>query len=216
MKLSRLFLVYLKLVERTSTITYGGMELLQLPNIVGFWHEDSFVSHLILKKLADYNQKATVLVTEHWRGNIIQEMVEHFQGDVFRVAYNGRTIDQFKRLFQEAKTTDNIIVMAFDGPKGPRHQIKKIAFLLANKNQKNLIGLHIQYRWKIRIFGRWDHYAIPLLFNQIKIQFIDLGKITASDIQHIRKKNQILVNQLYPEWNTLKDDIVWDTNDVKE
>lgn len=215
MKLSKIFLAYLGLVEKTSKITYGGMELLQMPNIVGFWHEDSFVSHLILKKLADYDQKATVLVTEQWRGNIIQEMVEHFKGEVFRVAYKGKTMDQFKRLFQEAKTTSNIIVMAFDGPKGPRHRIKKIAFLLASKNQKHLVGLHIEYRWKLRMFGRWDHYVIPLLFNHIRIQFKDLGKISVSDIQHIEKKHQLILNELYPEWSS-PEVLTWDADDVKE
>lgn len=196
MKLSKIFLAYLAMVERTSKITYKGLELLKTSNVVGFWHEDSFVSHLVLKELAEYNQKATVLVTGQWRGNVIQEMVEYFDGEVFRVSYAGKTIDQFKRLFQSAKSTSNLIVMAFDGPKGPRHKVKKIAFLLANKNNKNLMGVKVNYKHKIRLFGRWDHYVIPLIFNRIQIQIMDFGKITASELHDTDRTNQMIIQKL--------------------
>ncbi|SET44296.1 hypothetical protein [[Clostridium] polysaccharolyticum] len=201
MKLSKIFLAYLALVEKTSKITFGGMELLEQPNIVGFWHEDSFITYLILKELENYNQKATVLVTEEWRGNVIQEMVEKNKGEVFRVAYSGRTVDQFKSLFKTAKTTSNIIVLAFDGPKGPRHKIKKVAYLLANKNDKHLVGLRVDYKYKLRVFVRWDRFVVPLLFNKIKVQFMDLGKISTAHMQNIEKTNQRILNQLYQEKN---------------
>ena len=71
------------------------MELLQKPNIVGFWHEDCFITHLILKELSKYQQKATVLVTEKWRGNVIQEMVEKNNGEVFRVAYTVKSVNHY-------------------------------------------------------------------------------------------------------------------------
>lgn len=216
MKLSKLFLSYLALVDKTSKITYKGMELLQEPNIVGFWHEDCFITHLILKELSKYQQKATVLVTEKWRGNVIQEMVEKNNGEVFRVAYTGKTVNQFKSLFKEAKTTENIIVIAYDGPKGPRHKIKKIAFLLANKNDKHLIGLRVDYKHKIRLFGRWDRFIIPLLFNKIKVQFFDLGKISVADLRNIEEKNREILNILYREQNEPEQTVTWSTNDVKE
>lgn len=196
MILSKIFLAYLKCVEKTSKITCSGLEHLQHPNIVGFWHEDSFVSHLVLRKLQEFEQKATVLVSGQWRGNVIQEMVEHFEGEVFRVSYKGKTIDQFKRLFQDAKTTENLIVMAFDGPKGPRHKIKKIAFLLSNKNSKNLIAMKASYKRKIRLFGRWDHYVIPLLFNKIQIQFFNFGTISTEELQHVDAKNDFILEEL--------------------
>jgi len=180
----------------TSHITYSGLDKLQDANIVGFWHEDSFVSHLVLKELETLNQKATVLVSGKWRGNVIQEMIEHFQGEVFRVSYKEKTVEQFKRLFQDAKTTSNIVVMAFDGPKGPRHKIKKIAFLLSNKNNKNLIAMKVHYKRKIRLFARWDHYVIPLLFNKIQVQFLDFGTITREDLQHANEKNNFILEEL--------------------
>lgn len=196
MKLSKIFLAYLAMVERTSKITYNGLELLKTSNVVGFWHEDSFVSHLVLKELAEYDQKATVLVSGQWRGNVIQEMVEHFGGEVFRVSYTGKTMDQFKRLFQDAKSTSNLIVMAFDGPKGPRHKVKKIAFLLSNKNNKHLMGVKVNYKHKIRMFGRWDHYVIPLILNRIQIQVMDFGKITDSELQDTDGTNQKIIQKL--------------------
>lgn len=216
MKLSKLFLAYLWLVDKTSKITYSGMELLQEPNIVGFWHEDCFITHLILKELSAYQQKATVLVTEKWRGNVIQEMVEKNKGEVFRVAYKGKTVDQFKRLFKKAKTTNNIIVLAVDGPKGPRHKIKKVAFLLAYKNNKHFIGLRVDYKHKIRLFGRWDRFIIPLLFNKIRIQFVDLGKISAADLQNMGEKNNEILSILYPEQYESEQTVTWTTDDVKE
>lgn len=196
MKLSKLFLGYLKLVEKTSKVSINGIELLEKSDVVGFWHEDSFVSHLVLKELAEVQRKATVLVSGKWRGNVIQEMIEHFEGEVFRVSYSGQNIEQFKRLFSDAKVTNNLIVMAFDGPNGPRHKIKKIAFLLANKNNRNLIGVKVNYRRKIRIWGRWDHYVIPLFFNNIQIQFKDFGKITKSELLDTEGTNEKIVEQL--------------------
>ena len=194
--LSRIFLAYLKIVDMTSHITYSGLDKLKDSNVVGFWHEDSFVSHLVLKEIGKFDQKATVLVTGKWRGNVIQEMVEHFEGEVFRVSYKEKTVEQFKRLFQDAKTTSNLVVMAFDGPKGPRHKIKKIAFLLSNKNNKNLVAMKVKYKRKIRLFGRWDHYVIPLLFSKIQVQFLDFGTISREDLQDTNEKNEYILEEL--------------------
>lgn len=193
MILSRLFLAYLVLVDKTSNITYKNVELLKENNVVGFWHEDSFISQLVLRQLQPINQKATVLVTGKWRGNVIAEIVEHFKGEPFRVSYEGKTVDQFKVLFQKAREDLGLMVMAFDGPKGPRHQVKKVAYLLANKNKKELVGLKIRYKRKIRIRHRWDKYVIPMLFNRITIEIVDLGMITAQDIQNMNEKNKYIV-----------------------
>lgn len=193
MILSRLFLAYLIMVDKTSKITYKNVELLKVNSVVGFWHEDSFIAQLVLRQLEPINQKATVLVTGKWRGNVIAEIVEHFKGEPFRVSYEGKTVDQFKMLFQKARADAGHMVMAFDGPKGPRHQVKKVAYLLASKNKRRLVGLKIRYRHKIRIRHRWDKYAIPLLFNRITIEIVDLGMIAAQDIQNMNEKNKYIV-----------------------
>lgn len=196
MILSKIFLGYLVLVDKTSNITYKNIELLKGQNVVGFWHEDSFLSQLILKQLVPINQKATVLVTGKWRGDVIAEIIEHYKGEPFRVTYEGKTVEQFKQLFQQVKTSKNLIVMAFDGPKGPRHEIKKVAFLLSCKNKRRLVGVKIRYKRKIQIRHRWDKYVIPLPFNKISVEIVDIGMITASDLRDMKEKNEYIVHML--------------------
>lgn len=196
MILSKVFLAYLLLVDKTSNIKYKNIDLLREDNVVGFWHEDSFISQLVLRQLEPINQTATVLVTGKWRGNVIAEIVKHFKGEPFRIKYEGKTVDQFKILFQKVRNSKELIVMAFDGPKGPRHEVKKVAYLLASKNKRKLVALRIRYKKKIRIMHRWDKYVIPLLFNRITVEVVDLGMVMPSDLQNMSEKNDYIVHML--------------------
>ena len=85
--LSRLFYTYLKCLEKTVRIRWEGMESFDGNQVVGFWHEDSFIMNLLLREVTKENCKMSVLVTGDPRGDHIQYMIEKCKGDAVRIGY---------------------------------------------------------------------------------------------------------------------------------
>ena len=56
------------------------MESFDGNQVVGFWHEDSFIMNLLLREVTKENCKMSVLVTGDPRGDYIQYMIEKMQG----------------------------------------------------------------------------------------------------------------------------------------
>lgn len=52
------------------------MESFDGNQVVGFWHEDSFIMNLLLREVTKENCKMSVLVTGDPRGDYIQYMIE--------------------------------------------------------------------------------------------------------------------------------------------
>ena len=61
--LSRLFYTYLKCLEKTVRIRWEGMESFDGNQVVGFWHEDSFIMNLLLREVTKENCKMSVPVS---------------------------------------------------------------------------------------------------------------------------------------------------------
>lgn len=51
--LCRLYYAYLKLLERTVRLEFNLPDGIDGGIIAGFWHEDSFIMNLVLKRLAE-------------------------------------------------------------------------------------------------------------------------------------------------------------------
>lgn len=79
-----------------------------------------------------------------------------------------------------------------------------------------MIGLKVDYKHKLRVSLRWDRFAIPLLFNKIRVQFMDVGKISASDLRNMREKNREILRLLIPKEYSSEEVVLWNVADVKE
>lgn len=172
--LEHLFSGYLKLLKKTVTIEWQESQFTTGNQIFGFWHEDSFFMNLVLEKLSGQTSPVDVIVTADTRGDYIEHML--------RVPDGFAAFGALKKILQDSYESTRSIAVALDGPLGPRHEPKKLAFYLAEQAQESFVGISVSYHGCIRLFWRWDHYAIPLPFSRVSVAVHDYGEVNKKQI----------------------------------
>lgn len=180
--LQKLFLGYLKLLEHTVTIRWEEDTLRGNSQIFGFWHEDSFFMNLVLKELGKKTAPVDVIVTADTRGDYIEKMIEKSGGHALRVPDGYASFPALKNILQRAYEQTRSLAIALDGPLGPRHEPKKLAFYLSEQSGEDFVGIAVSYSACLRMFWRWDKYAVPLPFSTVTVEVRDYGEV---DKRHI-------------------------------
>ena len=190
--LSKVYISYLRLIWKTSSIEYEG-EINDLSNsIIGFWHGDSYVMNLAINKLVSKDIDLQVVVTADKRGDYIENILNYYGGKALRMPDGIKMKGFLKELKTESKKKNGTLAIALDGPLGPFREPKKIAPLLSNESGKELIGFKIDYSNKIYLNKRWDKYSIPLPFTSIKINTVNFGVVTKDDLRGYREYSKEL------------------------
>lgn len=180
--LQKLFLGYLKFLERTVTIEWREDRLCGDSQIFGFWHEDSFFMNLVLKQLSGKTAPVDVIVTADTRGDYIENMIGHYGGHALRVPDGLACMKAVKKLIQKSYEESRSLAVSLDGPLGPRHEPKKLAFFLSKQRGDDFVGIAVSYSSCIRMFWRWDQYVIPLPFTTVTVDVRDYGEVDKRDI----------------------------------
>ncbi len=177
-----LFTGYLKLLEKTIVIRWTENSMCRGNQVFGFWHEDSFFMNLVLAELSKQASPIDVIVTADTRGDYIQNLVERCGGHAIRVQDGFASFGALKAVFRNAYERTRCIAVALDGPLGPRHEPKKLAFFLAEQAQDDFVGITISYSSKLRLNWRWDKYVIPLPFSKVMVAVHNYGEIDKKQI----------------------------------
>ncbi|ONI38344.1 hypothetical protein AN639_01860 [Candidatus Epulonipiscium fishelsonii] len=161
-----IFNLYLNFVYKTSKINFieQGKKIDYNNSIIGFWHGESCCNYLICKHFKD--KAIDIIVTEDKRGDYISNILEKYKVTPLRVGDGCRAKDKLREIITTAQIPNRIFMVALDGPLGPYHVPKKLAFMLSNKSNKQLGIIRTDVKRKI-ILKRWDKYIIPLPFNNI-------------------------------------------------
>lgn len=193
---SKLFIGYLELVAKTSHIVFENKEKIteeSLKNcILGFWHGDSYTMNLVIKSLATKDMNISAIVTADERGNYIENVLNYYGTEALRMPDGVKMRGFLRELKEESKKENSILAIALDGPLGPLHEPKKIAFLLSNESQKNFIGIKLDYSKKISLTKRWDNYAIPLPFTKTNISASNCGVTRKTDLQNFKEYSELI------------------------
>lgn len=203
--LNHLFGSYLKLIERTCRIRFVNENCVSFGHIVGFWHGDSFLMNLALKNFAKREADIEVIVTADERGDYIEHQIKKFGAGALRMPDGFRMKPFLKELMRESGKPNTIMAVSLDGPLGPRYEPKKLAFMLAEKGQKNFIGVRIEPSRAIHLRKRWDQYAIPLPFTSITVTLHDFGMITKQDLKEFKEYRNYVRERLVPKEDTAEE-----------
>ena len=183
--LQSMFSGYLKLLEKTVKINWQTDELYGSSQIFGFWHEDSFFMNLVLKNLAERTAPVDVVVTADTRGDYIEHMIEKCGGNAVRISDGYAAFGALKKLMQSSYEQTRSLAIALDGPLGPRHEPKKLAFYLSEQKRDDFVGISVSYSACLRMFWRWDKYAVPLPFSKVTVTVRDYGEVTKKAIPEL-------------------------------
>ena len=122
--LCRLYYGYLRLLEMTVRLEVEMPDIWtkDMPDrgaVIGFWHEDSFLMNLLLRRLSE-GRDIAVIVTSDGRGDYIENIIERCNGKAIRVPDGCRSRDFLRNLIEEAGCPGKTLAAAMDGPLGPR------------------------------------------------------------------------------------------------
>lgn len=136
--------------------------------IAGFWHEDSFIMNLVLKRLAE-DRDISVIVTSDERGDYIEFLLARCGGSAIRLPDGAKSRRFIGDVLAEAKRAEKSIAAAMDGPLGPRRVPKSLVFYLSERGQKEFVAFQTEYSKAASVKKRWDHYKIPLPFTTVTV-----------------------------------------------
>ena len=68
---------------------------------------------------------------------------------------------------------------------------KKLAFYLAEQAQESFVGISVSYHGCLRLFWRWDHYAIPLPFSKVIVAVHDYGEVNKKQIPDLPTRAEV-------------------------
>lgn len=183
--LQSVFYMYLRVIERTVKIEWREEELCGSSQVFGFWHEDSFFMNLVLKRLAGKTAPVDVVVTADSRGEYIEYMISRCGGNALRIPDGYASFTALKCLMQSSYEQARSLAVALDGPLGPRHEPKKLAFYLAEQKQEDFVGISLCYSACLRLIWRWDRYVIPLPFSTVRVDVRNYGIVSKREIPHL-------------------------------
>lgn len=183
--LQRLFAKYLDLLRRTVAVRWDDGNRYGDSQIYGFWHEDSFFMNLVLEKLAHKTAPVDVIVTADTRGNYIENMVKRCGGNALRVPDGYKAFAALKKIVQDSYEKTHSIAVALDGPLGPRHEPKKLAFYLSEHAEEDFVGICLAYSSCIRLKHRWDKYVIPLPYTTVTVAVKNYGVVMKNQIPEL-------------------------------
>ena len=118
--------------------------------------------NLVLERLADKTTPVDVIVTADTRGNYIEHMIKRCGGNALRVPDGYKAFGALKNIVRDSYEKAHSFAVALDGPLGPRHEPKKLAFYLSEHAEEAFVGISLSYSSCIRLTRRWDKYVIPL------------------------------------------------------
>ena len=144
------FTRYLSLIDRTVRIIWDEENIYGDSQIFGFWHEDSFFMN-------------------------VENMVRRCGGSALRVPDGYKAFATLKKIVQDSYEKTHSVAVALDGPLGPRHEPKKLAFYLSEHAEEEFVGISLSYSSCLRLTRRWDKYVIPLPFTTVAVAVKNYG-----------------------------------------
>lgn len=195
--IGKIFISYLELVAKTSKIEIEFENKVDIKNsILGFYHGDSYVMNLLMRKIGKANLNASIVVTADSRGNYIEQLLNYYNMNALRMPDGIKMKSFLRELKEESKKENSTLVVSLDGPLGPLHEPKKIGFMLSNHSQKKFVGVKLDIARKIRLTRRWDNYIVPLPFAKIKFALIELGITSKENLSDFNNYKELVKKEL--------------------
>jgi len=165
------------------------------PFIVAFWHGELLMQPFLYRKIRG-SHKITVMISEHFDGEIIARLIEFFG---FESSRGSARKNGAKALLSSIRKMDDGYDVAItpDGPKGPRHSVAEGIIAIAKKKKAKIIPFNFQASsfWQ---FSSWDKFTIPKPFSTVTFfagEPLDVCEVEAPEASVIVKQ-QLLKNAI--------------------
>ncbi len=135
-----------------------------------FWHQHSLFGVRAVLDLRDAGLKAGFLISPSVDGTAPAMLVEKVGGVVIRGSSTNTGARALRDFYETIVKQQVSPALAADGPRGPLHEFKPGAILLAQITGKPILPIAVAASWKYT-FRTWDAFELPLPFSRIAISY---------------------------------------------
>lgn len=95
---------------------------------------------------------------------------------------------------------DGPALIAVDGPRGPRGQVRKGIASLSQRTGATVLNVIVVPRWRLTIKGAWDRFQVPLPFSRLDAYFAEPIRPNPNEsVEALRRRVEASLNGLEAE-----------------
>ncbi len=134
------------------------------PFLVAFWHGEILMNPFLYKKMLK-DAKMSLLISDHFDGEMIAKSVSYFGFDTIRGSSSKGAIKALKESFKKIDLGYAIAITP-DGPRGPRHSVADGIVSIAQKKGLEIVTFNYKASsfWQMK---SWDQFIIPKPFSTL-------------------------------------------------
>lgn len=158
--------------------------------IVAFWH-----GRLLMMPFLYPDQPRTILISQHRDGEYISRMARILGSRVIRGSATRGGIRAFKQMIRALREGFHLVI-APDGPKGPREKVKSGVIELAKLTGAPIVPVSFSASRR-RILKSWDAFLLPLPFSRaVYVWGEPIYVESTATKQEVSKYQEILAERL--------------------
>ena len=141
------------------------------PAILAFWHEDFLLGAMVGREFRKRGARPSVLASRSNDGELLARTLKRLGIDAVRGS-SSRGGAAGLMAMQAHLRGGGCASLALDGPRGPRHEAKVGAALMARDTGALIVPGIVRYGrcWRLR---SWDRTAIPQPFSKTIVTFLE-------------------------------------------
>jgi lysophospholipid acyltransferase (LPLAT)-like uncharacterized protein len=138
--------------------------------IPAYWHQHMFYGVRALLDLASDGLRLGFLISPSVDGTAPAMLVERIGGQVIRGSSTHTGARALRDYYETIVKQGVSPAITPDGPKGPLHEFKPGAVLLAQLTGKPILPVSVaaSHTWRFRT---WDRFELPLPFSRVQIAY---------------------------------------------
>ncbi len=161
-----------------------------IPFIMAFWH-----SRLLMMHWAYRGKKMSFLISAHRDGQIMGKAGKMLGHHPIVGSSTRKGVSAFKHMVQALRNGSDIVI-APDGPKGPRQRAQIGVIELSRMSGRPIVPVTFSASKKI-VFNSWDRFVLPYPFSKGVFIWGEPIQVDAGgDRAHLEEKRALLENRL--------------------
>lgn len=173
--------MFSRLLTSTLRVEYRGLENLEKAKqlnqgryIYALWHQN-----LLMALSSHTHDKCAMIVSASGDGQLVATACEKYGHYPVRGSSHRGAIKALFSMIETLKQESFNGAITVDGPKGPRHVVKRGIIDIAKKTQLPIIPLAI-YPKKAWTFNSWDQFRMPKPFSKFFVYYGEPFVITSN------------------------------------
>ena len=153
---------------RVPAETEERLRALPSPAILAFWHQEMLSASTFFRRRVFGRRRMAIMASQSEDGELVARVASSFGVRVVRGSASRGGTAGLRALYREVVSHGSSIVLLLDGPRGPLHQVKPGAVVLAQMARAPILPMAFlpQSYWEV---GSWDRMRVPKPGTRIEV-----------------------------------------------